>query len=121
MAKVLRRLSAWTALLTFSATFGLGWMVVGHQGFDDDADCKPAVVTDAHAHSAAQFETPRKALGSHCPVCHLQRAVGGATTVSVQANIFTLEPVELVLTSGARLPRSAALDAHLSRGPPSNS
>lgn len=121
MAQLLRRVSAWTALIAFSATLGLGWMVVSHQGLDDDTACQPAVVTDAHAHSSAQFESARKDPGSHCPVCHLQRAVGGATTVSVQANIFTLEPVELVLTSGARLPRSAALDAHLSRGPPSNS
>jgi hypothetical protein len=121
MAQFLRRVSAWTALITFSATFGLGWMVAGHEGLEDDTACKPAAVIDAHAHSSAQFESPRKSLGSHCPVCHLQRAVGGATPVSVQANIFTLEPVERVLTFGPRLPRSAALDAHLSRGPPSNS
>ncbi len=117
MASLLRRVSAWTALITFTVAIGLGGMVAGHQGPDDDTACLPTALTDAHAHSSAQFEASKKA-ASHCPVCHWQRAVGGATTVTFQADTFTLEPVEWVLPLGHRAPRSAALDAHLSRGPP---
>jgi hypothetical protein len=118
MAPLLRRASAWTALLGFVVAIGLGRMVVGHTGPDDDAACVPVAVAAGHSHSTTQFEAPRNAPATHCPFCHWQRAVGGSTTLTLQANTFALEPVEWALPAGSSLPRSAALDAHLSRGPP---
>jgi hypothetical protein len=118
MAPLLRRLCAWTALVTFSVAIGLGRMVVGHGGPDDDAACAPVAVAPGHSHSTTQFEAPQHAPATHCPFCHWQRAVGGASAATLQATIFALKPVEWALPTGPGLPRSSALDAHLSRGPP---
>lgn len=97
-------------------------MVAGHSGADDDSACRPVTAANGHSHSTAQFESPQKTSPtSHCPFCHWQRAVGGATAGTLHAHNVTLDSVECILIAGPRLPRSAALDAHLSRGPPSNS
>ena len=118
MASLLRRVGAWAVLVTLLAAIGLGWMVGGHAGSEDDAACGPAPI--AAAHPGVQFEAVKDApVVTHCSFCHWQRAVGGADIVGLAPAIFQFNTVDRVPPSGFRVPRPAALDAHASRGPPS--
>jgi hypothetical protein len=114
----LRRLRAWVALATFTVTFGFGAVTIGHFGPDDDAACGQAAMVDGHPRM--QFEAVKLAVpATHCPFCHWQRVVSGASLTSASAALFPLEPLARVIPPASRVGSSDALDSRPSRGPPS--
>ena len=113
----LRRLRAWVALLTFTATFGFGALTVGHFGPEDDSACGQTALVGGHPRM--QFEAVKLTVpGTHCPFCHWQRVVSGANLPSIDTGLFPLEPLARVIPAASRVGRSNALDGRLSRGPP---
>lgn len=114
---LLRRLRAWVALLTFTATFGFGVVTVGHFGAEDDAACGQVTLVDGHPRM--QFEPVKlSAPATHCPFCHWQRVVSGAHLVSIGTGLFPLEPLARVIPPASRVGDADSLDGRLSRGPP---
>lgn len=118
MASSFLRLRAWVALVTFSVTFGMGLATVGHFAPDDDAAC--GQISLASDHAGTQFETIKLApTATHCPFCHWQRAVSGASVSADDVATFQLQAVDRLTPPDTRAVGSAAIDPHPSRGPPS--
>ena len=117
MASLSQRLRAWAALVTFTVTFGLGVMTLGHLGPEDDAACGP--VGSVAGHPRAQFEAVKLATAAaHCPFCHWQRVVGSASLAAISAGFFELQPLARVVPPSSRAAGLDAIDGRLSRGPP---
>src|SRR5437867_4443356 len=112
-----RRFSAWIALLAFSATFGLGFASSGHNSPDDDAACGQIALSNGHARVQIEPATNARA-ATHCPFCHWQRAVSGASVVAANAAVVSLDAVGLLRPTTTRALRSVVIDGQSSRGPP---
>ena len=112
-----RRLLAWSAILAFAGTFGLGAGTFGHYGPDDDAACRQDARAAGHSgprlQNASTIPSP-----THCPFCHWQRMVSGASIVSADFSAAPLDPVDTVLALATRTVGSAAVDERPSRAPP---
>jgi len=119
MSRAFHRLFAWSAIVAFVGTFGLGAVTIGHFGPDDDSAC---LQTDSTVgHHATQIEAPIAGHApTHCPFCHWQRMVGGANTVSSQQPGSPLAPVALAIPLVSRAVGSSAVKERPSRAPPSN-
>jgi hypothetical protein len=103
--------------VTFTATFGFGVVTVGHFGPGDDAAC--GEITPTAGHSRLQVEAARPAPpATHCPFCHWQRSVSGATVASLVDVVSPLESVGALSPAPNRSTRSTALDSQSPRGPP---
>ncbi len=112
-----RSLCAWVALLTFTVTFGFGAMTLGHSGPEDDAACGQSGVVNGHPR--VQFEAVKLAVpAAHCPFCHWQRVVSGASLAATNTGFFHLEPLARVIPPESRAGQPDALDGRPSRGPP---
>lgn len=118
MVSSFRRLRAWLAIAAFTATFGLGLSASAHFGPDDDAACGQTVVVMG-GHSSVQFETPKRVPApTHCPFCHWQRAVSGASIASAGAAIVQFDDADLLLPPAGRHTRPSVVDERPSRAPP---
>jgi hypothetical protein len=117
MSLALRRLLAWSAIVAFTGTFGLGAGSLGHAGPDDDAACRQEAPSGGPAHAefspAATVPVP-----THCAFCHWQRMVSGASTVAVNLSAASLDPIAVVVALTTRAIGSAAVDERPSRAPP---
>ena len=68
-----------------------------------------------------QFEAVKlSAVSTHCPFCHWQRVVSGASLGLLTTGALQLEPLARVLALPARVPDSDVLNGPLSRGPPAS-
>jgi hypothetical protein len=112
-----RRVLAWCALFAFTGTFGLGAETFGHSGPDDDAACRQELLTAGHP--GTQFATATTVpVPTHCPFCHWQRMVSGATIASAAGIVNPLGPIETLNPVSNWSTGSTALDLQSSRGPP---
>jgi hypothetical protein len=111
-----RRALAWVVLATFAATFGFGTTVPGHTGGDDDAACNPGA---SAAHPVSQIERVKPpSAPAHCPFCHWQRVVGGASLDAGLSAAQPLESVQRITSAAAGLVPSVSLTDRASRAPP---
>jgi hypothetical protein len=116
MVSGVRRLFAWAILLAFAGTFGFGPVVPGHGG-DDDPGCNVEV---AAGHASAQFETVKQpTTPAHCPFCHWQRVVSGASLGCAVRVAIELQPADHVPPAVSDRIPSVYLTGKPSRGPPS--
>ncbi|MEO6223839.1 MAG: hypothetical protein ABIP90_11370 [Vicinamibacterales bacterium] len=108
-----KRFRAWLLLATFVASLGSSQLSADHFGLVDSA-C--GVVGLATAGSA-KVRTATKAVPQHCPICHVIRAVSGASATPVAslavAARVTLPPAQVV-----QLPPAVDTVPSPSRGPP---
>lgn len=109
------RIRAWLALVAFVCSFALPLTAAEHSVRADDAAC------NLTAPAAGAQATLRAAAGGgeqdHCPLCHFQRAVGGA---------HASRPVRISITSDSSMSAPASfrrahapvLGTRSSRAPP---
>jgi hypothetical protein len=103
--------------VTFTATFGFGAVTVGHFGPGDDAACGEISLTGGHPR--LQIEAVKLAPpATHCPFCHWQRSVSGATVASAADLVTPFEPTDSISPAASRSTRSIPLDDQSPRGPP---
>ena len=114
-----RQFRAWIAIAAFVGGLALPWLGQSHEWFDDDAAC--GQTTYLGSNSPTQLTTATKAAVplSHCPYCHWQRAVGGATVSAIQTPLPWLEFVELAAVPSAPHVRTSPDQHGPSRAPPS--
>src|SRR4051794_30343236 len=94
MVSGVRRLFAWAALVAFATTFGLGASALGHSAGADDLLCEPGV---ASGHASPQIGIVKTTtVPTHCPFCHWQRVVGGASLAASMAGVAELHPAARV-------------------------
>src|SRR4029079_18697326 len=101
MPLALRRFLASLAILAFTGTFGMGAGIVGHGGPDDDAACRQTVGTGAHTRAQLETAAPTST-PTHCPFCHWQRMVSGASIVSADLSAVSLDPIDIVIALSTR-------------------
>jgi hypothetical protein len=103
--------------VAFVGTFVMPMVSSQHRGLDDDAACgQPSFLI---GHPVTQIESVIE--GSppeHCPFCHFQRAMGGASPSAATALAHPVI-VAPAACSAARHVRSVAHDERPSRAPPS--
>ena len=110
------RLRAWVAVAAFVSSFGLPLAASDHAVRADDAACN--LTADGSGGSETQLRTPAAvSTPDHCPLCHFQRAVGGATP-SRAARISAPSMSSVAVASAARHAHTLALVTRSSRAPP---
>jgi hypothetical protein len=111
------RFRALVALTAFVGSLALPFVSARHFLFDDDAACgQPSF---ASAPSTAILDTATPASPSqHCPLCHFQRAVGGASPSSpiVATSWLTASPA--LAPAAPQSPRTSVVVERPSRAPP---
>ena len=110
-----RRHSAWLALAAFLCSFVLPAFGVDHQLSGDDAACVSAQASEAGA-SLTRAAAPADA--DHCPLCHFQRAVGGASPVAL-TRLFAPAGSSLNVLAHLDFGHTQVLQTRASRAPPS--
>ena len=111
-----RRLLAWCAIFAFTGTFGFGAGTLGHSGVDDDAACRGAITA---GHPITQIGAAAKTTpASHCPFCHWQRAVSGASILAADLGASPLLAVDLATSVTTHAPGVSAISLQPSRAPP---
>lgn len=117
MLSSFQRARAWLAIVAFTATFGLGLSASVHFGPNDDAACgEPSL---AAGHVAPQFETAKAVpAATHCPFCHWQRVLSGASVVAADHAVIPLTALGLSIAPASRSVGSTAVDERPSRAPP---
>ncbi len=99
--------------------FGLGLATVGHFGLNDDTACGELPLSGGHSSTEIGTVTPPVST-THCPLCHWQRAVSGATVASAGDVVSEPEPLDLLNAPASHPAGSTAPDERSSRGPPSS-
>jgi hypothetical protein len=115
-SRVGARVRAWIALAAFLCTFGLPSIAAGHLSAADDAGCglsAPSAPGDTEAGVRAGQGT----VEAHCPLCHLQRAVGGASTTGL-ARIAAPEGPTFAFPLSVDHALTVALRLRAARAPP---
>jgi hypothetical protein len=99
------------------ATHAFALMASGHFERDDDAACGQSPL--ATGHSTLQFATAKASSpAAHCPLCHWQRAVGGASVAPMTSAVAALHALDLLIVPPTVAGRSTAVDERSSRAPP---
>lgn len=111
-----KRVRAWVAIAAFVASFGLPMTAADHPMRADDAACNLSAGESAGAESRLQNAAPNEA-PDHCPLCHFQRAVGGASP-SRAARIAASTDSSMTVLASFRRTHAPVLGSRASRAPP---
>ena len=109
-----QRVRAWVAIAAFVASFGLPMAAADHR-VADDAACNVAAVPGG-AETRVQNAVPNEA-PDHCPLCHFQRAVGGASPTRA-ARLSTSTDSSMTVPASFRRTHAPVLGTRSSRAPP---
>jgi len=117
MISSFRRIHAWATTVAFVATLAFSLTASGHFDRDDDTGCgQVALVT---GHPITQFQnTKSPATSAHCPLCHWQRAVGGASVAPTASVVAELQALSLPFAPRDLAGGSSAVEERPSRAPP---
>jgi hypothetical protein len=110
------RVRAWVAIAAFVSSFALPLAAADHAVRADDAACNLAA--DGNGGAETRLRTPAAAsTQDHCPLCHFQRAVGGATP-SRTTGLSAPSVSSVAVAAASRHAHTLALGTRSSRAPP---
>jgi hypothetical protein len=114
-----KRLRAWAALAAFVGSLGLPLVSASHFSADDDLAC--GQVSLYAARTTLQYQTVKPAApGTHCALCHWQRAVGGAVASAPVAAFSTPAPDQVRPFATLSFSGAEAIRRQPSRAPPAS-
>jgi hypothetical protein len=109
------RARAWLALAAFVCSFALPLAATRHSLQADDVACN---LTAASAGAEATLrDAPAGSDEDHCPLCHFQRAVGGASA-SRAVRISITSGSSMSVPASFRHAQAPVLGTRSSRAPP---
>ena len=108
------RARAWLALVAFVCSFALPLAATAHPLQADDIACN---LTAASTGTQATLRTAPDDGQDHCPLCHFQRAVGGASA-SRLVRISITSDSAMAVPAPFRRAQAPVLGTRSSRAPP---
>jgi len=111
------RFRALIAVTAFVGSLALPFVSARHFLFDDDAACGQPSFANAPSTAILDVATPA-APPQHCPLCHFQRAVGGASPSPPIVASSWLSAGPALVPVAPQSPRTSVVVERPSRAPP---